>query len=60
MAKKVKKKCLKSVQKERKDENKTHKTWKIQIDIKLIIIIRAAFLTVNMINKISLHLHEVI
>lgn len=29
MAKKVKKKCLKSVQKERKDENKTHKTWKI-------------------------------
>ena len=29
MVKKVKKKCLKSVQKERKDENKTHKTCKI-------------------------------
>lgn len=29
MVKKVKKKCLKSVQKERKDESKTHKTWKI-------------------------------
>lgn len=60
MVKKVKKKCLKSVQKERKDESKTHKTWKIEIDIKLIIIIRAAFLTVNIFNKISLHLHEVI
>ena len=29
MVKQVKKKCLKSVQKERKDESKTHKTWKI-------------------------------
>lgn len=29
MVKKEETKCLKSVQKERKDENKTHKTWKI-------------------------------